>query len=142
MLSQAVKIYLNEDRFTWKYDSALNFLASSLQCLNTCTFYVDLPQYLSPCRITGDDPCPDMLISTSNALYVVELSVGFETKLNNNASRKFEKYRYVLHDLKSKYRLVKFVNLSISSLGIFGQSCNLFIECAPIYLLTQAILTI
>ena len=52
--------------------------------------------------------------------------MGFETTLNNNASRNFEKYRYLLHDLK--YRIVKFVNLSISSLGIFGQSCNSFIE--------------
>ena len=69
-----------------------------------------------------------MLILTSNALNVVELSVGFETNLNNNASRKFEKYRYLLHDLKSKYRLDNFVSLSISSLGIFGQSCNSFIE--------------
>ena len=38
------KTYLNEGRFTWRHDSALNFLASSLQCLNHCTFYVDLPQ--------------------------------------------------------------------------------------------------
>ena len=106
----------------------LNFLASSLQCLNHCTFYVDLPQYLSPSLITGDDLRPDMLILTSNTLYVVELSVGFETNLNNNASRKFEKYRHLLHDLESKYRHVKFVNLSISSLGIFGQSCNSFIQ--------------
>ena len=78
-----------------------------------------------------------MLISNSNALYVVELSVGFETNLNNNASRKFEKYHYLLNDLKSKYRLVKFVDLSISSLGIFGQSCNSFIEmCTNLYINT------
>ena len=122
------KIYLNEGHFTWRHDSVPNFLASSLQCLNHCTFYVDLPQYLSPSLITGDDLRPDMLILTSNTLHVVELSVGFETNLNNNASRKFEKYRYLLHDLESKYRYVKFVNLSISSLGIFGQSCNSFIQ--------------
>ena len=56
-----------------------NFLASSLQCLNHFTFYVDLPQYLSSSLITGDDLCPDMLI---------ELSVGFETNLKNSANRK------------------------------------------------------
>ena len=129
------KTYLIEGRFTWRHHSALNFLASSLQCLNNCIFYVDLPQYL--CLITGDDLRPDMLISTSNALYVVELSVGFETNLNNNASRKFEKFRYLLHDLKSKYRLVKFVNLSVSSFGIFGQSYNSFIEmCTDLFINT------
>jgi len=34
------KTYLNEGCFTWKHDSALNFFASSLQCLNHCTFYI------------------------------------------------------------------------------------------------------
>ena len=42
--------------------------------------------------------------------------------LDNNANRQFSKYRYLLNDLASKYYHVKFVNLSIGSLGIFGQS--------------------
>ena len=73
------KTYLNEGHFTWRHDSALNFLASSLQYLKHYTFYVDLPQYLSPCLITGDDLHPDMLISSSDTLYVIELSLCFET---------------------------------------------------------------
>ena len=54
--------YLSEGRFTWRHDSALNFLASTFQYLNHCTFYVDRPQYLSPSLVTGDDLRPDMLI--------------------------------------------------------------------------------
>ena len=77
---------LNEGRFTWRHDSKLNVLAPSLNRLNHCTFYIDLPQHLSPSLIIGNDLRPDMLISTSNTLYVVELSVSFETNLNNNAS--------------------------------------------------------
>ena len=70
-----------------------------------------------------------MLISTpSNTLYILELSVGFETNLDNNVDRKFSKYRYLLNDLTSKYRHVKLVNLSIGSLGIFGQSSDSFIQ--------------
>ena len=103
-------------------------MTSSLQCLKYCTFYVDLSQYLSPCLVTGDDLCPDMLISFFDTLYVLELNVGFEANLNNSVSRKFEKYRHFLHDLHTKYRRIKFVNLSISSLGIFGQSCDSFIQ--------------
>ena len=121
--------YLSEGRFTWRHDSALNFLASTFQYSNYCTFYVNLPQSLSPSLVTGDDLRPDMLISTpSNTHYVVELSAGFETNLDNNANRKFTKYRYLLNDLTSKYRHMKFVNLSIGSLGIFGQSCDSFIQ--------------
>ena len=121
--------YLSEGRFTWRHDSALSFLASKFQYLNHRTFYVDLPQYLSPSLVTGDDLRLDMLISTpSNTIYVLELSVGFETNLDNNADRKFSKYRYLLNDLTSKYRHVKFLSLSIGSLGIFRQSCDSFIQ--------------
>ena len=121
--------YFSKGRFTWIHDSALNFLASTLQCLNHCTFYVDLPQYRSPSLVTVDDLRPDMLISTpSNTLYVLELSVGFKTNLYDNADRKFTKYRYLLNDLTSKYRHVKFVNLSIGSLGIFGKYSDSFIQ--------------
>ena len=42
--------------------------------------------------------------------------------------RKFTKYRYLLNDLASKHRRVKFVELSIGSLVIFGQSCDSFIQ--------------
>ena len=121
--------YLSEGRFTCRHDSALNFLASTFQYLNHCTFYVDLPQDLSPFLVTGDDLRPDILISTpSNTLYVLELSVGFETNLDNNVDRKFTKYLYLLNDLKSKYRHIEFMNLSIGSLGIFGQSSDSFIQ--------------
>ena len=121
--------YLSEGRSTWRHDSSLNFLASTFQHLNHCTFYVDLPQYFSPSLVTGDDLRPGLLISIpSNTLYVLELSVGFETNLDNNADRKFIKYCYLLNDLTSKYRHVEFVNLSIGSLGIFGQSCDSFIH--------------
>ena len=121
--------YLSEGRFTWIHDSALNFLASTFQYLSHCTFYVYLPQYRSPSLVTGDDLRPDMLISTpSNTLYVLELSVGFETNLYDNADRKFTKYRYLLNHLTLKCHHVKFVNLSIGFVGIFGQSCDSFIQ--------------
>ena len=54
--------------------------------------------------------------------------MSFEANLNNNSSRKFEKYRYLLHDLESKYRHFKFVNLSICSFGTFEHFCNSFIQ--------------
>ena len=70
-----------------------------------------------------------MLIKTaSKCLYVIELTVGFETNLDNNASRKGEKYRSLLKELRPKLKKVNFVNLSISCLGIFGNSCDSFID--------------
>ena len=49
---------------------------------------VDLTGFLSPCIITGDQLRPDMLLSIGKTtLYVIELTVEFETNLNSNAER-------------------------------------------------------
>ena len=48
--------------------------------------------FLNPSILTGDSLRPDLLLSVSNDfLYIVELTVGFETNLGNNAKRKKEK---------------------------------------------------
>ena len=70
-----------------------------------------------------------MLLSTANnILYVIELTVGFETNIDNNASRKYEKYRNLIQELSSNYHKVKFINISISSLCVFGNSCDAYTQ--------------
>ena len=99
MLLQVVVVagcqtYLNDGRFIWRHNSALKFFAQTLQSIRSAKLYVDLPGYLSPCIITGDRLRPDILFATAdNILYITELTVGFETNLNINASRKELKYR-------------------------------------------------
>ena len=56
--------------------------------------------------------------------------MGFETNLNNNASRKDLKYRPLLTDLANDYKQIKFINLSISSLA--------YLEIAQIHFLNFA----
>ena len=123
------KSYLEEGRYTWRHNSALHFVASTLQSVRNSSLYVDLPGFLSPCIITGDQLRPDMLLSIGKTtLYVIELTVGFETNLNSNAERKHEKYDQLTRDLSSDFHSVKFINLSLSALGIFGKSCEPFID--------------
>ena len=70
-----------------------------------------------------------MLLSTANnILYIIKLTVGFETNIDNNASRKYEKYRNLIQERSSNYHKVKCINISISSLGIFGNSCDAYIQ--------------
>ena len=48
-----------------------------------------MPLYPNPSVITGDDHRPDLLILTKdNCLYILELTVGYETNLRNNINRK------------------------------------------------------
>ena len=59
---------------------------------------------------------------------MLELTVGFESNLQTNATRKRQKYQELNNEQYKKYEKVKFINLSISSLGVFNQSSLDFIE--------------
>ncbi|CAB3993797.1 Hypothetical predicted protein, partial [Paramuricea clavata] len=88
------------DRFTWRHNSVLNFLAHQLQIVDGSTLYADLNGFKSPSILTGDTYRPDLLLSCSNgSLYVVELTTGYETNLKNNVIRKKDKYRELLRQL-------------------------------------------
>ena len=68
-------------------------------------FYADVNGFSSPSIITGENYRPDLLfLIQSKCLYIVELTVGFESNLKNNAVRKKEKYMYVVKDMRSNYR--------------------------------------
>ena len=122
--------YLNEGRFTWRHDSVLNFIASSLTCVKGSKLYVYLPGFIAPSVITGDELHPDLLLTIENKLYILELTVGFETnlKINSKLNRKLKKYLPLISDQENNFDKVKFVNVSISLLGVFGQSMNTFID--------------
>ena len=64
----------------------------------------------------------------SKCLYVLQLTVGFESNLNNNAVREKEKYLSFIKEMSRNYRCVKFVNLSMSSLGVFLDECSTFLD--------------
>ena len=61
-------------------------------------------------------------------LLFITLTVGFETDLERNAERKEIKYRPLLKQFENKYRKTEFINLSTSSLGMFGQASESFFD--------------
>ena len=104
----------SEGRYTWRHNSVLHFIASTLKGIKDTSLFVDRPSILSPCINTGEQGRPDMLLSAANyILYIIELTVGFETNIDNSASRKYEKYRSLKHELSSCYHEVKFMSLSV-----------------------------
>ena len=97
------------DRFTWRHDSNLNFIAKSLQpVINVhSSLYADVNGFLNPSIITGENYRPDLLfLIHSKCLYVLELPVGFESNLNNNAK---EKKLNLIKEMNRNCRCVKFV---------------------------------
>ena len=106
--------------FTWSHDSILNFIANSLRPVinDGSSPYVDVNGSPSPSMISGGNYRPDrlFLIQSKCLSYILELTVGLEPNLKDNAVRKKEKYMNLVKDMKSNYRCVNFVNLSMSSL--------------------------
>ena len=121
------KTYLDEGRFTWRHDSVLNFLASTLTAVQNSTLYADIPGFVNPSVITGDRLRPDLLLVTENrCLYILELTIGYESNLQVNANRKRQKYLDLIKEQEADYDKVKFVNLSLSTLGVFSRSSENF----------------
>ena len=57
---------------------------------------------------------PDLLITLENkCIYILELTIGFESNLLINATRKRQKYQELINDQLNNFENVKFVNLSI-----------------------------
>ena len=123
------KAYLDQGRFTWRHDSVLHFIAQSFRAVPDIKIFSDLPEYLSPFIITGDTFRPDLLlILPSNCLYVLELTVGYESNLYSNSIRKEKKYRQLMLELRSQYKEVCFVNLSMGALGVMSNSSSSFLD--------------
>ena len=118
------KSYLDEGRYTWRHNSVLLFLANTFSSLKQCTVYADLPSFLSPCLITGDSLRPDLLLLTEDKiLYILELTIGFETNIQINSNRKAAKYTSLISDLSPYYSKVIFIKLSMGAIGIMDSSC-------------------
>ena len=62
-------------------------------------------------------------------MYILELTVGFETNISKNAERKEQKYADLIENLQgrreqNKHEKVLFVNLSLGALGIIGKESH------------------
>ena len=79
--------------------------------------------------LINDPPCNSVYAAKrSNKLSLLLLllvTVGFEF---NNAVRKKEKYVNLINEISTNYRCVRFVNLSMSSLGVFSDECSTFLD--------------
>ena len=121
------KSYLQDGRYTWRHNSVLLHLAKTLSSVVNSTLYADLPFFPSPSLITGDSLRPDLvLVSNSSCVYLLEVTVGFESNIQINSDRKATKYLPLIADLQNSYSTVKLINLSMSALGILGTPSESF----------------
>ena len=124
MMMIIIVIFIEEGRYTWRHNSVLLYLANTFSSLPTCSLYADLPSFLSPSIITGDSLRPDLVLVNGTSLYILELTVGFESNMQINSDRKKAKYHSLISDLNPNYSTIEFINLSMSTLGLLGKSSD------------------
>ena len=87
----------------------LNFIALTVKSVEHLNLYADLPGNVSPSVLTGDELRPDLLVTLGNkCIYILELTLGFESNLHNNVIRKRQKYQDLINDQHKNYVKVKF----------------------------------
>ena len=113
------KSYLQDGRYTWCHNSVLLHFAETLSSVANSTLYSGVLFFPSPSLITGDSLRPDLvLVSCSSCIYLLEVTVGFESNIRINRDCKSTKYLPLIADLQNSYSTVKFINLSMSILRI------------------------
>ena len=96
--------------------------------LSFFSLLIHLPSFMSPFLITSDSLRPDLLLLTeSNALYILELTLGYETNIQDSSVRKTTKLTPLLQYVCSCYNRIIFTNVSMDALGVMGSSCDSFL---------------
>ena len=92
-------------------------------------YYVDIPGFEWPSVITGEKRRPDIIIRDTNKLYIIELTVGFETIISINTERKSKHYEDLCKELSQGFESVIYVNLfMLGALGFIGKDSKNFYD--------------
>ena len=130
---------LMQGRFTWRHDSVLNVLASSIWKLTppSSKLFADIsswrasdsPPFTLPTNISTTTSRPDLVLIEDKMVYILELTVPSNNKEALHAAylRKSNKSSYleVINDLENRDLSVVYKTLEIGSLG---NSCNQIIN--------------
>ena len=85
--------------------------------------YADLEGYIRRSIVSGKDKRLDIIIVEIDTVYIFKLTIGFETNVSTKSEGKMNNYSQLLEDFKSRYKNVKFINLSMCAIGIYGDTC-------------------
>ena len=121
------KVYLREGRYNWRYDSILKNLVTYLKSIcGNLKYYVDIPGFESASVITGEERRSDIVIRDTNKLYIIELALGFETRISINAERKLKHYENLCKKLSQGFESAIYINLSMGALELIGKDTKNF----------------
>lgn len=108
----------DEKRYTWRHDSVLHTMAYHLERITTKGYklFVDIPEYDTPGNLFTSQR-PDIAFKKGNDVYVVELTICFETNFEKSRNFKMNRYNHLETNLKDTKHNLKTFYIEFSSLG-------------------------
>ena len=88
-------IHLEEGRYTCRHNSVLRHLAEYLSSVKKdLSVYADVDDFTNPSIVADAEVRPDLIIVNTalRAIYVSELTIGFENNITKNCIRKSSHY--------------------------------------------------
>ena len=121
----ACEVALHQKRYNWRHDSVLMNIIKTISSLPATDIFCDIEGFSNPSAITGFTERPDIVVRQREKLFVLELTVGFETNLVKNFERKKKRYEALIKRLSDSFDSVNYVNLSMSAIGIISKNSEL-----------------
>ena len=111
------KATLDEKWYNWRHDLILAVLLNFIKTAKNIKIHCDIEVYMNPSVIKTEN-----IIVTENesTIFVLELTVGFETNIDLNTKRKAKKYKEMLKSLENEFEKVIFFSQSMGGLCIVG----------------------
>ena len=88
--------------------------------------YVDIPGNESTDALFICAQRPDLLLATTSKLFILELTVCFETNLLKSRNYKKNRYAYLKENIIDKSKEVDLIFLELSSLGFYSSEIGYF----------------
>ena len=114
--------------YGYRHDSILLNLRRILESVKSIDIYIDIPGYKCLAMINRENQKPGLIVISSNMLYLLELTAGYETNIDLNSKRKEENYKVFVDRLAQLHNSAQFVNMSMGALGVYGETSTSLIK--------------
>ena len=83
--------------------------------------YVDIPGHFNTDLLFSCPQRPDIVLVTSLKMYIIELTICFETNLKKSREYKSTRYQYLAENVFDKTKDIELILVEISSLGFYTE---------------------
>ena len=123
------KVALEQQRYTWRHDSILMTIIHHLKVAvgADLRLFADCPNSYTTCTSTLFRTLrPDIVVDFKGSVYVVELTVPYETNCTKAKRRKKERYRHLRSELITACYAFEVITLEVTTLGFVSKDIDRF----------------